>query len=150
MRLKSFNFLIGLLIVFFYLPVLSEDKIDIWKNKKEIIKEPKKIQDKSTTKKSNLESNQTIQPTDKIQIQEGSEIQPDEQKVYGIFDPANFDFNLNMWSSTKAEDLRLSLKRLKYILSILTQQRFRNEIDGDVWMHRAFLFFDICFLSSQS
>jgi len=112
MRLKSFNFLIGLLIVFFYLPVLGEDKIDIWKNKKEIIKEPKKIQDKSNTKKLNLESNQTIQPTDKIQIQEGSEIQSDEQKVYGIFDPANFDFNLNMWTSTKAEDLRLSLKRL--------------------------------------
>ena len=35
MKLKSFNFLIGLLIIFFYTPLLGEEKIDIWKNKKE-------------------------------------------------------------------------------------------------------------------
>ena len=51
----------------------------------------------------------------KIQIVEGSSIQIDEQKVYGIYEPANFDFNLNMWSTTKAEDLRSSLKRLNKI-----------------------------------
>ena len=34
MKLKSFNFLLGLLIILFSLPVKGEDKIDIWKNKK--------------------------------------------------------------------------------------------------------------------
>ena len=34
-------------------------------------------------------------------------------KVFGIYDPAENDFNLNMWSSTKAEDINASLKRLK-------------------------------------
>ena len=115
MRLKSFNSLIGVLIIFFYFPVLGEEKIDIWKNKKEVIQEPTQQQDSNTVKKSNLQSNQTIQPEDKIQIQEGSAIQLEEQKVYGIFDPANFDFNLNMWSATTAEDLRLSLKRIDKI-----------------------------------
>ena len=33
MRLKNFNYLLGLLIFFFYSPLFSEDKIDIWKNK---------------------------------------------------------------------------------------------------------------------
>ena len=33
----------------------------------------------------------------------------------GIYEPANYDFNLNMWSKTKAEDLRSSLKRLNKI-----------------------------------
>ena len=115
MRLKSFNYLISLLVIFFYFPVLGEEKIDIWKNKKEVIQEPAQQKNSNTVKKSNLQSNQTIQPEDKIQIQEGSAIQQEEQKVYGIFDPANFDFNLNMWSSTSAEDLRLSLKRIDKI-----------------------------------
>ena len=115
MRLKSFNYLISLLVVFFYFPVLGEEKIDIWKNKKEVTQEPALQQNSIPVKKSNLQSNQTIQPEDKIQIQEGSAIQQEEQKVYGIFDPANFDFNLNMWSSTSAEDLRLSLKRIDKI-----------------------------------
>ena len=35
MKLKSFNYLIGLLIFFIYSPLWSEEKIDIWKNKKE-------------------------------------------------------------------------------------------------------------------
>ena len=34
MKLKSFNYLLGLLIILFILPVKGEDKIDIWKNKK--------------------------------------------------------------------------------------------------------------------
>ena len=34
MKLKSFNYLIGLLIVFLNSPLLSEEKIDIWKNNK--------------------------------------------------------------------------------------------------------------------
>ena len=33
MKLKSFNYLAGLLIIFLNSPLLSEDKIDIWKNK---------------------------------------------------------------------------------------------------------------------
>ena len=39
MKLKSFNYLIGLLIIFFYSPLFGEEKIDIWKNKKEITNE---------------------------------------------------------------------------------------------------------------
>ena len=58
---------------------------------------------------------ETIGSLKKIEIQEASEIQSDEQKVYGIFEPANYDLNLNMWSSTKAEDFRSSLKRLNKI-----------------------------------
>ena len=38
-----------------------------------------------------------------------------EAKIFGIYDPADYDFNLNMWSSTSAEDVRSSIKRLKKI-----------------------------------
>ena len=115
MKLKSFKYLIGLLIIFFYSPLLSEEKIDIWKNKKEITAESLKQEDVNTQKKLNLQKSQTIKALEEIQIEEGSEINSGEQIVYGIYEPANYDFNLNMWSTTKAEDLRSSLKRINKI-----------------------------------
>ncbi len=115
MKLKSFNYLIGLLIFFIYSPLLSEEKIDIWKNKKEtpINSEKKKVNDEQ--KEFKLNSSQKIKATEKIQIQENLSNQSDEQKVYGIYEPASYDFNLNMWSKTNAEDLRSSLKRINKI-----------------------------------
>ena len=117
MKLKSFNYFISLLFIFFFTHLLSEEekKIDIWKNKKEIVIDSSKQEDKGIKKKSNLQTTQTIKALEKIQIQEGSPIQLEEQQVYGIYEPANYDFNLNMWSTTKAEDLRSSLKRLNKI-----------------------------------
>ena len=115
MKLKSFNYFVGLLIIFFWSPLLSEEKIDIWKNKKEITVESSIQDDKSNQDKPDLLPSQTLQAIEKIQIEEGSKIQSEEQVVYGIYEPANFNFNLNMWSTTKADDLRSSLKRINKI-----------------------------------
>ena len=115
MKLRSFNYLAGLLIIFLSSPVIGEGKIDIWNNKKKEVSETQIPKKQDLQKKPNLESNQTIQATEKIQIQNSLTINPDEKKVYGIYEPANYDLGLNMWSTTKAEDLRSSLKRLKKI-----------------------------------
>jgi len=115
MKLKSFNYFVVLLIIIFYSPLHSEEKIDIWKNKKEVTVDTPKQLKKNDQDKPDLLSSQTIQTIEKIQIEEGSQIQVEEQVVYGVYEPANFDFNLNMWSATKAEDLRSSLKRLNRI-----------------------------------
>ena len=115
MKLKSFNYLLGLSIIFFNSLLFSEEKVDIWKNNKETVNETTQIDEKLTQETSNPSLSTRIKATDKIQIQEGSSIQLEEQKVYGIYDPANYDFNLNMWSTTKATDLRSSLKRLNKI-----------------------------------
>ena len=105
MRLKSFNYLVGLLIFLLFLPLASEEKVDIWSNNKKSSNSSKE-ETKQINKDSNLNKAQTIESLDKIEIQEGSEIQSDGKKVYGIYEPANYDLNLNMWSTTKAEDLR--------------------------------------------
>ena len=118
MKLKSFKYFIGLLIIFFYSPLLGEEKIDIWKNKKEIItknSESSQIKENRNQNISNLKASETLKTLEKIQIQESSTIGSDEQKVYGLYEPANYNFDLNMWSTTKAEDLRLSLKRLNKV-----------------------------------
>ena len=96
MKLKSFNYFVGLLIIFLCSPLLSEEKIDIWKNKKEIITDSPKQEENNNEDKPDLLSSQTIRTIEKIQIEEGSQIQSEEQIVYGIYEPANFDFNLNM------------------------------------------------------
>ncbi len=115
MKLKSFSCFIGLLIIFFYSPLISEEKVDIWENKKEVTKESSSLQEKDSQEISNQPSSKSIKAVDEVQIQESSTIQLNEQKVFGIYDPANYDFNLNMWSTTKAEELRSSLKRLSKI-----------------------------------
>ena len=115
MKLKSFNYLLGLLTVLVSFPLFGEEKIDIWKNKKEFNTESSINTTKEKIEQPGLQSSQTIQALEKIEIQEGVSIQTDKQKVYGIYEPADYDLNLNMWSTTKAEDLRLSLKRLNKI-----------------------------------
>ena len=114
MKLKSFNYFIGLLIVLFCLPVLGDEKIDIWKNKKET---------SSSTPTDNTNNQQSpdsqlskpLNTLKKVQIQESSSFTFDEKKVFGIYEPASYDFDLNMWSTTKADDLRSSMKRLNKI-----------------------------------
>ena len=118
MKLKSFNFFIGLLIVSFYSPLFCEEEIDIWKNKKEITSESpqiNQINEKIPQNTTILQSSEPVKTLEKIKIQERSKIQTSEQKIYGIYEPASYDFDLNMWSMTKAEDLRSSLKRLNKI-----------------------------------
>ena len=115
MKLKNFNCLVGILIFFSYTHLKSEEKIDIWKNKKNSNGENAKKEITDVQDKINLEASQTIQAPEKIEIQESSRIQTEEQQVFGIYEPASYDFSLNMWSKTKAEDLRSSLKRLNKI-----------------------------------
>ena len=116
MRLKNFKYLISFLVFFLFSSFLwSEEKIDIWKNNTNSnVKTPgsptKKIQDRDNTKASNV-----IEASEKIEIQETNEIETEEKNVFGIFQPADYNFNLNMWSNTKADDLRSSLKRLEKI-----------------------------------
>ena len=65
MKLKSFNYFFGLLIVLtFFSPLKGEDKIDIWKNnknKKQIIKNKDTINKKNSQKLKSITSLDSIQ-----------------------------------------------------------------------------------------
>ena len=117
MILKSYRILLNLLIFsILFSPLKSEEEINIWKNKKE----PKNIEIQNsdeTEKKNKLNINKILNSTtdQEIKIEDGP-INPNEEiKVFGIYDPEDFDFNLNMWAATDAEDVRASIKRLKKI-----------------------------------
>ena len=118
MKLKSSRFLYCLLILLLHFtPLKSEEKIDIWNNKEK--NQSKENQDKINEKNSqklNLDSIKTIELNQNIRIEDESVINNRiENKIFGIYDPAENDFNLNMWSSTNGDDVKSSLKRLEKI-----------------------------------
>ena len=76
----------------------------------------------------NLKSIKTIENNQNIKIEDNINNKNEESKVFGIYDPAENDFNLNMWSSTKAEDINSSLKRLKKIKLSRTANQILEKI----------------------
>ena len=118
MRLKSFNTLLSLLFYFLCLFSLNaEDKIDIWKNNENVPKDNlNKSLPEPKEKKNIIINNQKIIPKEKdISIEENIITEINQIRVYGIYDPSDFDFNINMWSTTNADDIKSSIKRLKKI-----------------------------------
>ncbi len=131
MKLKSFNSLLGLLILFlFFTPLKSEEEIDIWKNNKTKNQkiENKKLNKNIDSKKFDLESIKKIESNQNIKIEDRSLNEEVGNKVFGIYDPADNNFNLNMWSSTKAEDIKASLKRIEKIKLSKTSSQILEKI----------------------
>ena len=114
MRLKNFDYFLVLLIFSIsFLPLAGEEKIDIWKNKKEKPSEILKTDSDKSSKETIIKKNLGLKSSEQIKIEDGTIDNDLEAKVYGVYDPADYDFNINMWSSTNANDLRASLKRIK-------------------------------------
>jgi len=115
MKLKSFKYLTGLLVFFLFTPLWSEEKIDIWKNNTKKKIETSNSSTQAAQENDNTKAANIIESPTKIQIEENNELIAVKENIYGIFEPANYDLNLNMWSNTKADELRSSLKRLEKI-----------------------------------
>jgi len=128
--LKSFSFFFCLIFIIFNFSLLKgEDKIDIWKNnEKDETSNTEKIEKQENQSKTNINRSSLSETKNKITIEDSMISSSNEEKVFGVYDPANNNFNLNMWSTTKAEDIRSSLKRIKKI----KLSRTSNEILGDV------------------
>ena len=125
MKLKSYKYFYCLLIILlFFSPLNGEEEIDIWKNKnKKQVTEKNEPANDTSIQKLNKDSIKSIELNQNIKIEDNLS-KNEESKVFGIYDPAENDFNLNMWSSTKADELKASLKRLEKI----NLSRTSNEI----------------------
>ncbi len=114
---KNFKILLALIFtVLIFFPLKGEDKIDIWKNKKKN-GNIESNQSNTVTKKNDIKPNlaEPVEANQDILITDGVIENSREIKVFGVYDPADYNFNLNMWSTTKAEDVRSSIKRIKKI-----------------------------------
>ena len=104
MKLKSYKYFYCLLIILlFFSPLNGEEEIDIWKNKnKKQVTEKNEPANDTSIQKLNKDSIKSIELNQNIKIEDNLS-KNEESKVFGIYDPAENDFNLNMWSSTKAD-----------------------------------------------
>ena len=108
MILKSFKSLLGLLILLLASTSLSgEEKIDIWKNQN--LKKNNNLEESKDTPSTNIDKGldylKKIDKNQKIQIIDEPINTSEEANVFGVYDPENYNFDLNMWSNTKAEDV---------------------------------------------
>ena len=93
MKLKSFKYLFGFLILIIFTQLKSEEKIDIWKKKSSEKKEVN-IEKKEDDIEKNSQRKIVIKPTDtndeKIQIENTLINSDEEDKIYGLYDPVCF------------------------------------------------------------
>ena len=131
MKLKSFKYFYCLLIFFLYfIPLKGEEKIDIWKSKnKKQVNESIEKNDNEASQELNLKNIKTIELNQKIKIEDSPLASiTKETKVFGIYDPAENDFNLNMWSTTNANEIKSSLKRIEKIKLSKTSNQILEKI----------------------
>ena len=116
MKLKSLNKYISLFILLTLLsPLQAEDEIDIWKKKNKKNIETIQPETTNSNKLKNSKLFEKNKDNNNIQI-ENEILEPSKDiKILGIYDPAENDFNLNMWVETDAEDVRSSIKRINKI-----------------------------------
>ena len=109
MRLLSLS---KYLCLFIFVTVISistkaEESVDIWKKeikKEESLNVPTEEESKQKIKIKKEKKNQEITSTN-IKIGENTQTENPERNIYGIFDPQENNFDLEMWSNTKGEDI---------------------------------------------
>ena len=131
MKSKSLNKYISFFVLLIsFQSLYAEEEIDIWN--KEIKKESSGI-----TQTDNNISNSTInteifktpQIDTNIKIEDEISDNSNNIKIFGIYDPAENNFDLNMWTQTEAEKVRSSFKRINKIqLSNTAEKLFSNTI----------------------
>ena len=131
MKLKSFNYLFSLLIILLvFTPLKSDEQIDIWKNDKNKNKslEKKNLKDDKNSQKLNFKTLKKIEINQNIKIDGEPISENTEGEVFGIYDPADNDFNLYMWSTTSPDEIKASLKRLEKIKLSKTSNEILEKI----------------------
>jgi hypothetical protein len=131
MKLKSFKYFYCLLIALLYLiPVKGDEKIDIWKNQtKKQSTQNENLNNKKDSQELNLDNIKTIELNQNIEIEDSSLVNSTKEiKVFGIYDPAENDFDLNMWSTTNANEIKSSLKRIEKIKLSKTSNQILEKI----------------------
>ena len=131
MRLKNLNKYICFFTLFILLlPASAEDEIDIWNQTTEnssLIKP--KNNDIQSTINSGITNASKVEKDIDIKIENANLDNTTNKNVFGIYDPAKNNFDLNMWSQTEGDKVRSSFNRINKIqLSNTATKLFENTI----------------------
>ncbi len=132
MKLKSLNKFISLLIFTTILSqfLYAEEQIDLWKKENNKKETPEIINDQNISgKKDNSILLEKIQISENVEIENKIIENSRDKEIFGVYDPAENDFNLDMWMRTDAEKIRSSFKRINKInLSNTATKLFEDTI----------------------
>jgi len=119
--LNKKNFSI-IFILFFSITTFAEDQpVDIWNIEKEITKKKNKSDQilstedlkSSITSETDIYKMQSKKKEEKIELDEI--LKTKKNKIYGLYDPEDFDLDINMWSTSNGDDLKNIFNRLNKI-----------------------------------
>ena len=123
LKLSNKKFLLFILYFILLFPSLAEDQtIDIWKineqNNKKISESEKKINEEINNendgkKKISIYDMQTTKNNSSIELED--ELNTSEIKIIGLYDPEDYDLDINMWSNSDGDQLKNIFSRLKKI-----------------------------------
>ena len=131
MKLLNLNKYLIILIYFttLFSSSFAEDSVDIWK-KKDLSQDG--TENASKPKVENNKNNISILPSDSISenilISESKDVE-NSRPLFGIYDPEENNFNLNMWSKTDGNNIKMIFGRINKIsLSNSAEDLFINTI----------------------
>ena len=131
MRLLNLN-KIYLFFVFFILihPVYAEENVDIWKKNNSQKKTEVKAKN-SQNQKSKIKINNNSVTIDqvKIEVKDNLENTKESTNLFGIYDPDEHNYNLNMWSRSEGTKVKDTIDRISKIrLSSFSEEVFISTI----------------------
>ena len=122
LKLSNKKFLSFIFYFILLFPSIAEDQtVDIWKmnesNNAKISKD-KKIVDEKPDNENNIEKisiyKMQSQKNDAV-IELDNQIDTSEIKIIGLYDPEDYDLDINMWSNSDGDQLKNIFSRLKNI-----------------------------------
>ena len=97
------------LLVFY--PVNSDEPVDIWN-----IDQSNKNKNTNSQNENEVDNDTNIQPVNQvISIEEENKILEEEKYLFGIYDPAENDFTLNMWELSNKEKILKIINKIDKI-----------------------------------
>ena len=114
MKLKSLSKYFCLIILLIFncnFTYAEEEEVDIWKNNNQ-----KKNSQNPTLTNDGVSSNSIFkrdrEKKEKLFIEENIENREEDIKIYGIYDPEDNDFKLQMWANTEPQEIKKIVKRI--------------------------------------
>ena len=129
MKSLSLNRYLYIILIFFLtFNLLAEETVDIWK---------KKQSNNKNQEKTSLETIEKIKPNtvfennknfEKTTLIESSDKIEDAKDIFGIFDPAENNLDLNLWSNTNGNEIKSVFKRINNIKLSKSAESFLIDI----------------------
>ncbi len=122
LKLLNKKLLSLIFFIIFILPSVAEDQtIDIWKineSNKKISEDKKKLNEDLDTEndvKKKISIYDMQSPKTNTVIELNNELETSEIKIIGLYDPEDYDLDINMWSNSDGDQLKNIFSRLKKI-----------------------------------